>query len=582
MELLVIAVGLGLLSETPYALADAKVTLCHAADEIGAGMNLQAALLQPPGQNSPANTITFQCAGPASIQVTSTLSISQSTVIDGGGTVTLASNIGQPMIDVGNTNVSLFLYNLTLTNTTTGRPVSPCGALPAQNCGGSVLHAAGTVELHNTRIVNSTYPLYATSGSLNVYSSQFIGNHGVVISTIGTTATITGSTFQDNSDARPIVSFGGQVTINANSQFSNNMASAFENCQLIVDRSLFQNNQNDGAISSECLSTITNCTFDNNASISNGGAIVFPGFVFAGNAQQITIQASKFLNNSAKGEGGAIFFDMPMSFDRNVSINYTLFQGNSSTSGGAIAADAIDFVPNNSNTNTMNLQVVTFSRNKASSNGGAIWARATTLKVSRAVFADSDAGENGGAVGLTNESPLHSFFANSLLVRNHAASGSAFFGDDVDFINSTIDSNIGLALSVNAPARPPQHVTLSNSIVSNNSQGGCGPAGLIDDKSINHNLQFPGNDCGTSVPVANPRLDTMYIPIPTSPPMGNGDLSVCMAQPVNGRDVYGMGRPSGTACAIGAAEAEIQVLLNRRKGTDTEGLLKRLQQLLSQ
>ena len=39
-----------------------------------------------------------------------------------------------------------------------------------------------------------------------------------------------------------------------------------------------------------------------------------------------------------------------------------------------------------------------------------------------------------------------------------------------------------------------------------------------------------------------------------SPPMGNGDLTVCMVPPISGRDVYGMGRPSGGVCMTGATE----------------------------
>jgi hypothetical protein len=102
----------------------------------------------------------------------------------------------------------------------------------------------------------------------------------------------------------------------------------------------------------------------------------------------------------------------------------------------------------------------------------------------------------------------------------------------------------------------------AGSIVSNNPQGGCGPSGLFDDGGSN--LQFPATDCGASISVAIPRLDTFYIPIPNSPPRGKGDLTVCMSPPISGRDVYGLGRPSGGACTIGAAEGDINLLLNRR------------------
>src|SRR5580700_1270035 len=50
-------------------------------------------------------------------------------------------------------------------------------------------------------------------------------------------------------------------------------------------------------------------------------------------------------------------------------------------------------------------------------------------------------------------------------------------------------------------------------------------------------------------------------PVQRSPTMGNGDLTVCMAPPISGRDVYGMGRPSGGVCMT--AEGDIEAIVNR-------------------
>ncbi len=109
-----------------------------------------------------------------------------------------------------------------------------------------------------------------------------------------------------------------------------------------------------------------------------------------------------------------------------------------------------------------------------------------------------------------------------------------------------------------APKRNPEKVSLSNTIVSRNSGGGCGSTKVVEDG--HNNLQFPTADCGPSIPVANPYLDDLFIPLPKSPPMGHGSLAVCTAPPINGRDVYGIARPSGGVCAIGAAEGDIEVL----------------------
>ena len=86
-------------------------------------------------------------------------------------------------------------------------------------------------------------------------------------------------------------------------------------------------------------------------------------------------------------------------------------------------------------------------------------------------------------------------------------------------------------------------------------------------------------------------MDTMYIPLPKSAPMGNGNLKVCMAAPISGRDVYGTGRPSGGVCTIGAAESDMQATLTSRglgqpggqQGQNchcSQGLAKQLQRLL--
>ena len=60
----------------------------------------------------------------------------------------------------------------------------------------------------------------------------------------------------------------------------------------------------------------------------------------------------------------------------------------------------------------------------------------------------------------------------------------------------------------------------------------------------------------------------MYIPLPKSPPSGAGDMTVCMHQPVDGRDIYGSARGSSGTCAIGAAE---NLLLRQASGGNSGG-----------
>ena len=248
--------------------------------------------------------------------------------------------------------------------------------------------------------------------------------------------------------------------------------------------------------------------------------------------------------------------------DIAILVDFSIFKGNRSGNLGG----AVDIEKSADLSKTIvRLRRASFSRNTADGSGGAISASDAQLLASQTVFADNSAKQQGGAVALNNAQPLHSVLANSLFVRNSAPNGGAFSGDDSDFINSTVDSNAGVAIA-NAASHPPVHIKLANTIVSNNSQGGCGPAGLFDDGR--RNLQFPSADCGASIDVANPHLDSMYIPLPKSPPSGAGDMTVCMHQPVDGRDIYGSARGSSGTCAIGAAE---NLLLRQASGGNSGG-----------
>jgi hypothetical protein len=527
------------------ARADAVVTLCQSADDPGPGVNLRHALLAQPDPDTLVNKITFQCNGPSTIEIGAALEVSQATRIDGGNNITLigTGSDDDGMINVTNTDQFLFLDNLTLRHPP--RPPFCAG----RGCLGGVVTGHGVTELRRIRIENSHNPV-AESGTLNVFDSQFIGNIGIVVRG-GGTITIDNSVFQETA-GDPIVS-RDTLTI-TNSQFLNNEAAiVVTGSELTIDKSIFRGNK--GALVVNCVAaTISNSLFMNNVSLS--------AIQVLDAARQITLHSDKFVNNSASDRGGAVSWHPPSNMDSTMSLLYSKFIGNSAHSGGAIDADT----PFRSAGKALiRTGVVNFSRNKADLVGGAIHVESVELSVARGVFADNNA-DQGGAVLLSNVVQVHSIFANTLFVRNTAKDGSAFKGDNADFINSTVDSNTGLAIRVVAVFHTPVHVKFTNSIVSNNPQGSCGPAGLFD--NAGHNIQFPRTDCGASIGVADPRLDTLYIPLPKSPPMRNGDLQVCMSPPISGRDVYGLGRPSGGACTIGAAEGDIEAAVRGRKGLD--------------
>jgi predicted outer membrane repeat protein len=534
------------------ARADAVVNLCQDADQEGSG-NLRKALLATPNSNDLINHIIFQCGGAATITISSPLEIFQATSLDGANanqiTLTSLSSSGRSsLFVVANPGSFLYLNNLTLTHPNTTLQGCPDRSFPA--CVGSVVNGQGVTQLNNDVVRDSDTPIVVTSGSLTVFQSQFTGNSGtVIVEAPGMSdTTITGSVFQNNA-AAPFAATGSVII--KGSQFLSNSFSAGVGapCALTIDTTVFDGAKS-RALGAACDTTISNSTFTNNSG-DLGGAVSFS------NATQITLRADKFLSNGA-GEGGALYWRPPTGVDRSLLILYSTFKDNTAAFGGAIRVnDSTDL----SGKTMMRLGVDDFSHNVATASGGAIFVGSTELTVERGIFADNRAAHNGGAIFLGNASPLHSVVANTLLVRNDAPTGGAFLGDDTDIINSTVDSNKGVAIADIVSQRTGLPINFTNSIVSNNPQGGCGPAGLFDDAG--HNLQFPGTDCGSSIRVANPRLDSMYIPLPGSPPMGNGDLTVCMAPPINGRDVYGMGRPSGGVCTTGAAEGDIEAIVNR-------------------
>jgi predicted outer membrane repeat protein len=543
--IMIASLAVGFIVASP-AWADAVVTLCHDADETGPGTSLRTAIIAHPDPNTLINHVTFECGGPATIAFTTggPLEIFQATSVDGGNSITLASTSASSrtsLFVVANPGNFLYLRNLVLSHSNTDRPI----CIPPATCPGTVINGQGVTQLDNVSIRNSYSPVSVTAGSLTISNSQFMENGGTVIDIgLGVSTLITGSVFQDNSGATPIVA-RGNVSITTSKFLGNGSASFFPlECQLSIDNSQFENNV-DGALQINCASVaISNSLFANNSPARVGGAIRF----FAG-SRQIILRADRFLSNSASAGGGALWFAAPENGDISLSIGHSIFKGNQGGQGGAMLIEK----PLDASKVVVKLERVSFSHNTATAGGGAIAASGTEFLTGRTVFADNSAKERGGAVLLENAAPLHSVFANSLFIRNSAASGSALLGDDADFINSTIDSNQGMAMAdMTSGSRPAGRIAFKNSIVSNNPQGGCGPQGLFDDGG--HNLQFPGSDCGSSIRVANPELDSMYIPLPKSAPVGNGDPMVCRTEPINGRDFYGSARLAGGLCTIGAAE----------------------------
>jgi hypothetical protein len=105
---------------------------------------------------------------------------------------------------------------------------------------------------------------------------------------------------------------------------------------------------------------------------------------------------------------------------------------------------------------------------------------------------------------------------------------------------------------------------VTNTIIGDSTGENC--ASVTDG---GHNLQWPGTDCGSTIPSLDPLLDVAGLTdnggptqtialLPGSPAINAGDPDVCENPPVNGVDQRGYVRPgSGHGqCSIGAYEAD--------------------------
>ena len=539
------------------ARADALVTLCQSDTQIGPGRNLDEALQDPspPANNGAYRTITFACpGGAASITMTRQHTITQSTLIDGGGTVTLDGGGTSDMFTAHDPNLRLLFSNLVLRNARA--PQSRCGGI---FCLGGVVSGVLDLEiLSHTRIESSTGPIAISGGNLRIADSTFAGNAVAAVSAGGRVpVSIERSTFQSN--GYPLSEVTTVRIVDSN--FSNNRLMDLSTCgQVMIDRTSFLNNTTDGALIVGCDTTITGSRFQGNSTAGNGGAVTVTG-----GARTVTVRSTQFLNNSANGDGGALHLDGSLTnAQTTLVLRHDTFDGNKARNGGAINQATTDKVV------SVDATAVVLSHNMSGADGGAIALRGGELQLLDAFVTDNTANGSGGAVAFSGPECIpvgggncnRHLFANVLFVRNTAAvAGGAFSGTYATFVNSTVNSNSGPALAFPPTMRATGFsvVRLINTLVSHSSGAGCGPADraaqYIDG---GHNLQFPGNDCGSSIPSKDPQLDSMYIPIPLSPPTSAGDIATCTAFPVSMHDVYSGIRPQGKSCTIGAAEGNIR------------------------
>ena len=198
----------------------------------------------------------------------------------------------------------------------------------------------------------------------------------------------------------------GQINI-ANATFINNTATSTAGGVITIQD--FSNKH----------STIEDCIFISNTAVkASGGAVNI-------NYARVTINNTKFINNTAKGDygyGGAIY-NMG-----TLTIENSLFEGNNNTQyiGGAIAND-----------NKVTIVNTTFRDNYAGRYGGAIYHGANDLNIIDSTFEYNNASV-GGAIYSTSKIDIE----KSVFESNTATSAAAIFANKAIVLdNNTFKSN---------------------------------------------------------------------------------------------------------------------------------------------
>lgn len=196
----------------------------------------------------------------------------------------------------------------------------------------------------------------------------------------------------------------GNYIIHANNHFLDIVDCVFENINTLSDfGTVYFENTFKGVVKG--------CTFSNNESIGQGGAIRFYG-------TQLTVSGCDFTNCKSES-GGALsistlsatidncFFESCSSSHTSASSNIELYKG-----GGAVFAEG----------NLIDISNSDFLYNQSNTNGGALFVRAKETRFLDNKFDNNYSGHYGGALfNLT----LYTFWANDTFTNNSSRMGGA-------------------------------------------------------------------------------------------------------------------------------------------------------------
>jgi len=417
--------------------------------------------------------VTFDCGGPATIAVTSTIAVPTTvdTVIDGGGTVTLDGGGTTRILSFqsgdyrgmyGGPQHTLTVQRITLQNAkATGTATFPSASPPCSQgyedgAGGAIWMVSGTLHVIDTKFYDNT----AAATGPDVAG-------GAIYTEGSSDTTIEGCEFMSNS-----ASNGGAV--------------GSLNSDLTLVNDTFTGNQALGQGGNSTNSTCPEVDGGQRETGSggNGGAVSIDG----GDDGTLTVCGCTFSGNSGHALGGAIF-RTPDGAKQTSNIDRTTFDSNSCSGtydGMATGGSGAMYFHNS----TVVLTNSTVSNNTAPGSAG-FFGDGTTLEATNTTFAGNVATTGvGGAIAATGTLTNCTFANNQAMGTNYAAFAAALFGGPWTINNTIFDNN-------------------TDNDNSNNSA--CSPGSSANSGA--HDLQWPmggtATACVPGITFADPMLGTL-------------------------------------------------------------------------
>ncbi|MBR5271580.1 MAG: hypothetical protein IKV64_05275, partial [Clostridia bacterium] len=389
--------------------------------------------------------------------------------------------------------------------------------------GAAIINISGTISVYGGLVKNNMSEAGKTVDNTGIELET--GVNGGAIHNRGTVA-IYGGTFQGNEGTlggfiynyKRVDVLGGKFI--ENHAFRNGGAIYSASIQYahvyigknqgagVSDTILFKNNVSDSsgaALYNSVMGAIIingDTTFEDNVANVSGGAIATYG--------TSTVNNTRFINNSAKTRGGALYLSNSndVHTTRIVNVTNSLFEGNKSTVGGAVAvySSNADFkeggIVEIDNCKFTNNQAVNLTDNETQENvfGGVIYnSRKGSVTVTNSNFSKNSAEYEGGVIYAAGESKTivtDSKFTNNSVKSEKGRGGVlSVHSASVEFDGATFDGNSAnsnggaFLVSYTTASTVNSSVKVNNSVFNDNISGANGGAiyateHVVDDDKV--------------------------------------------------------------------------------------------------